>query len=583
MMKAIAVFFAALVLSIATHARATTFQKGASQFCFSELSAERQRDIYSRIVNLGASFTHGCIECDVDKSFRTYLELTNDSTWIRRNPLVHFLAAAPWKNELDGKFEYIAIYENEPDYDMNLLALDSSQAPMRDYAGMWLFDPSDDFVAVFDRAATDRFRANPSFRADMEKLGPRRKVFTQDFATEQSGILYRTVVGRHGAEGATSKILIDLAIDGGRMHDVFRTHSKPELYKALDESGWRNNALRAQIIENTVRNLRTYRPTVIVAFDLLFWDAVSDAFGYLYSHDPKSKLFRYLRPFIEKRKFAKDMFDGVKRENIRHDLYEVLAQLSRGDARNPAIPTLLSGLMDNPKEAIRNNKLEPVLAALFGQFIYRYTGKDVSVDLADWLRKLGFENSPFSISAAGLFFAHDSAARMDNALFRAPRYGDYFDEESRSHFSSLEITESRELYESFESYAQRLRNGEDQDGQTNFDDMEILKEYRQDASSGPKVGRLNQWVAGLLNGMLLEGMGDLPIFFEGLHRAFNNTNARTREFTSREDNNVHYVSADTFYSNFATFLKPETMHPSVLGAKIMANSFDSEICQRDNN
>jgi hypothetical protein len=68
------------------------------------------------------------------------------------------------------------------------------------------------------------------------------------------------------------------------------------------------------------------------------------------------------------------------------------------------------------------------------------------------------------------------------------------------------------------------------------------------------------------------------MLLEALGAAMDETNLHARAFTASPSNNVHLLNADEFFTDFAAFLKPETMHPSVSGARRMAAMIDRAPC-----
>ena len=48
------------------------YSTNQSNLCFDSLSKERE-EIYSRIVNIGASYSKGCLSCDFNPNTRKYL------------------------------------------------------------------------------------------------------------------------------------------------------------------------------------------------------------------------------------------------------------------------------------------------------------------------------------------------------------------------------------------------------------------------------------------------------------------------------------------------------------------------------
>jgi hypothetical protein len=97
------------VVSSAASGAPATFRKDASQFCVSRLDADKQAEIFSRIMNLGASYSHGCTMCDASPTFRAQVIADGEFNFARRNFLAQFLHRGAWKNPSDFKFEFMTI------------------------------------------------------------------------------------------------------------------------------------------------------------------------------------------------------------------------------------------------------------------------------------------------------------------------------------------------------------------------------------------------------------------------------------------------------------------------------------------
>jgi hypothetical protein len=147
------------------------FTKGASQFCISNLSAAEQSKVYSRIVNIGASFGHGCMGCDANKVWQGYTEMTDDQFWVRRNYLSHFFEQAPWKNPAEFRFEKLYVLENDGKTKPGALVSEEYVKNVG-YSGEWAFDPlSGAFGLLSGKMKEEVLAGDPDLLSESEKVG----------------------------------------------------------------------------------------------------------------------------------------------------------------------------------------------------------------------------------------------------------------------------------------------------------------------------------------------------------------------------------------------------------------------------
>ncbi|MEY4065528.1 MAG: hypothetical protein RIR26_1736, partial [Pseudomonadota bacterium] len=258
-------------LAAADEPQQQRFVKDASQFCFPQLSADEQIKYYSNIVNIGASYTHGCIGCDQNDTSRAYTDLTADSLWFRRNYLVHFLSSVQWKMPGYGITEKIAILENDPRNRPKGLIPEWSLK--RDgYTGEWIFDPRRDSAHLTDSEFSSWLQRNTSYGTAIAKVGGVERVTDLGSARkgERKGSLYQTFqTGQTQLQNAPR--VFDLAIDGGRMHDFFSAYVSPDIIEPLQKSKWSNTTLRRRAVEEAIKYIKAFNPSMVMAIDALFW------------------------------------------------------------------------------------------------------------------------------------------------------------------------------------------------------------------------------------------------------------------------------------------------------------------------
>jgi hypothetical protein len=274
------------------------YSKDASQFCFPKLSAEDQIKYYSKIMNIGASYTHGCIGCDQNDNLRAYTDLTGDQLWFRRNYLLHFLSEVQWKKPDYGRAEKIAILENDPKNRPK--GLIPSWSLKRDgYSGEWIYDPRRDVAHLTDPEFSAWLQKNTTYGESIGLVGGIETVrdLSKTRNSARKGILYQTFQSSLPQDGNAPRV-IDLAIDGGRMHDFFAAYVSPSIIEPLQRSKWSDPVLRRRAITEAVKYVKAINPSIIMGIDMMFWDSVSQALAYMRQSKPKSLIVRTALNFL---------------------------------------------------------------------------------------------------------------------------------------------------------------------------------------------------------------------------------------------------------------------------------------------
>jgi ribosomal protein S24E len=526
------------------------YTKDASQFCFPKLNAEEQVKYYSRIMNVGASYTHGCIGCDQNANLRSYTELTNDQLWFRRNYLVHFLANVQWKQPGYGIADKLAVLENDPKNRPAALIPDWS-LQREGYTGEWIYDIRRDVAHLSDPAMSRWLSENTAYGAAKDLVGGPLNV--RDLGRPRAGLrrgsLYQTF-RTNGPNDPNSPRVIDLSLDGGRMHDFFDAYVSPDIMVPLQKSKWTNPVLRRKAVEAAIVHVKSLNPSVIMAIDALFWDSVSHALAYMRESKPNSLVVRALLNIMAMQDKNGFTFDETRRFNVSEDFYQVLKGISQENQYGPSVPVLIARLINNPLEVFAQKKYEPVLGAIFGQYLATMTGQNFSEQLALWLRKMSNVGSK-----PGLLSGDD-----------------YFDPETQTTYSAEDLAFIRQANEEFK----QLTNEKIEEMGLATRGLAPVESNRPEPAtqkSGPGI------LTAITNWAILKAVKDLPLFMQSLERAMQYENRGIRALTSQTDNNVHLVNVDKFFENFPYFLKPETMHPSVFGSKQMAGMINKAVCQ----
>lgn len=535
----------------ASEGSSARYVKDASQFCFPKLSAEEQIKYYSKIMNIGASYTHGCIGCDQNTSLRAYTDLTNDQLWFRRNYLVHFLANVQWKQPGYGVTDKIAVLENDPKNRPAALIPEWS-LKREGYTGEWIYDPRRDVAHLTDPAFSNWLKENTAYGETASLVGGSQKVF--DLSKPRTGVhrgsIYQTF-RMSGAQDPQAPRVIDLALDGGRMQDFFAAYVPAEIMEPLQKSKWSNPALRRMAIEAAIKHVKALNPSMIMAIDALFWDSVSHALAYMRESKPNSIVVKTLLNIMALQDKNGATFNETRRFNVSEDFYQVLRGISQENQYGPSIPILIARLINDPLKVFAEKKFEPVLGAVFGQYLATMTGQNFGDQLALWLRRMSAVNfTAFSESSAG-----------------------YYDSETQATYSAEEMQAIREAYDEF----QRLMTaGLEENGLSPKAYFSTLNAAKPSEPQGQSQSGL---LTALANWAILKAVKDLPLFMQSLEKAMQYENRGIRSLTSQADNNVHLVNVDKFFENFPYFLKPETMHPSVFGSKQMAGMINKAVCQ----
>ncbi len=568
-----------------------SFHKNASQFCFSKLSAAEQNKYYDRILNLGASFTHGCTACDSSPVMRAFNAMSDDSHVIRRHYFSQFHANAPWKDLQSHAFERIIVLENDANTRFSMIP--DWQVARDGYKGLWTYDVESDRVLLMDDASFSNIKnSQPQFEKEAKLVGGITTQYNLRGKGEAiNGVLYQTFPGHYAASGAVPYTVFDLSSDGARMGDVFRLHGDPVAYGALMASRWTDETLREHVVQSTINRLRSLNSHIIFSIDMLFWDSIAHTYSLLRDSHPKSFVVKFALALATRSPGADGIFNEVQRHNITVDFERMLKGLSTGDFAHAPVPILLGRLLDDPAKVFNQLNYQPIIGALLGQFMSAVTGRDFTTEFTEWLRKISYvkgENAKITPLESS-WYNRIKNGWSNSPAKRQPRLEGFTDSDSGVSFSADEVTLARKSYEKYEIL---LEEELEKRGLTakilvqKWQDAETFQSnkspYRADPAGGGQPGTLlPASITGIANALILSALGDLPLFIQSLSSAMNLSNERSRVFTERTDNNVHLLNVDAFYKNFATFLKPETMHPTVYGAKLMAELVDKSVCESE--
>lgn len=510
-----------------------SFRKGAAQFCFPALSAEEQARRYGRLVNLGASFTHGCLSCDSITSAAQANELTGDAFWIRRHHIAQFFTRADWKDP-SLSAEGVFVLENDPKSKPSALV---PKAALRSegYSGIWHWNRARDDVQLLSRSEAEPLLSGTSLLQGASHVGgwAHREDLKVRPGTKH-GVFFSAFSFHDGHYRALHEAF-DFAVDGGRMQDVFSVLGAGDLIASLDASGWAAGPVRDEAVRRVVERLSAVEPGSVLAIDILFWDAIARTLSLAREKGTDSIVLRFLISALERTPVGQELFDEQRMAGVRAAFYEVLQRVSRGDDGRGGLhasppPVLLARLLDDAATKLRAQGYEPIIAALVGEFVSRFIGRNIAGDLVDWLRA---ETSSSGSLASG---------EPRNQAFSGPRLS--AKERARAKAALAELEKKSAL---------------DPTG-------------RDDASGLPLALR------GVATWVLLDVLKESGALLDYLGLAMDETNVHARAVTASASNNVHLVNADEFFLSFGAFLKPQTMHPSVAGARRMADMLTRAVC-----
>ncbi len=495
------------LLTLQNSFSAPRFDKTPTQFCPDTMSAKKQNKIFSRVMNIGASYGHGCTTCETSLSQRDSMKDTNDLGWVRRNFLVQFLQRTTWKSEISFKHEFISVIENDPHANFaNIYS--KSELKETPYRSRWIYRPMSDNFSIMPNWQEEELLANSNFHDESFLIGganirKKKKVVKN---REDKGHLYQTYPGNFYKDGARSKLIIDLAVDNATTNELFKYLTDEDIFKKLKKGEWKDKALRQLLIHKAATKITNSKPSLIFMVDTFFWDTVPLMFHYVKKEKPNSILFKLITSKLFQKAIDTKLGSVETEKNKIEDFFEVLRRVSKGYQTGRPVPIILARLIDNPGKEIISSGNQEAFGALIGTYIKTLTDIDLTEELTYWLKQIKYDKNTNN-------------------------------------------------YNMSESYQKNLQN------------------MRHSLKDGEK---------GLVKKLLVAALADLPVLIKSADKAFNDINKKIRTFTSTSNHNVHLVNADEFYLNFHNIIHPETMHPTVSGAKFMSDLIHRTTCSGAN-
>lgn len=554
-----------LLVSLSSHAngqekwesganKRTSFRKGAEQFCIARLEASEQTRRFSRIVSLGASYGHGCMGCDSRGSWHAFAEMTDDQFYIRRNFLAYFFASATWSRPEEFSFEALYILENDWRSRPTSL-LEQQILDAEGYSGEWIYSPSRDAFGLLSASMKERiFAADPEIEHETQKVGGIERQFGKVTRRDSPvyGTLIRTVPGDLASHGAQPKSVYDLSVDGGFLDVLLRIHGDAAAIEKLEESNWTDAQAREALIEAFAERVASLDAGIVIGVDTLFWDTVFESVARLDAKKPEHPLLRLVLAVIKKTSIAPRIFDSDRRKRVRDDFLEALSRVSKGFNGHAPTPVLIARLADDPISKFIENGYMPVMASLFGQFIEQITGANLSQDILYWLNR---------VTRGGQLV---QASQTDDGSWTLPELG-----------LQLSPKDLRILNDSLEM----LRTDSSPAIKSTLTWNGKKLQFAFDPTGDSSVTMLPKSMSGLVEQLFSGVLRELPTFVDAMNGAFSETNAYVRHIGADPTNNIHILNVDEFFENIGSFINPRLAHPSVEGARKMAQMVERTICQ----
>ena len=362
------------------------FTKDSSQYCLPKMSLEKQNQFSRRIMNIGASYSHGCPTCDSHFFSTGAPNEDEDKGWLRRNYLLHFTQQTPWKNNSLFKSEFVSLVENDGYANLTRL-FTHEQLKEKPYRSRWVYRLDDQALEVMD-AETEHLVTNSDDGFEDEAyLVDGAQVFKKhrEKGEPNRGHVMQFYPGTFRGEGANGPTLIDFATDDSRSYHLMRHLGDQDLYYNLKKDGWLDNQKREELIQKTVERIQKADPSYIIIPDGFFWDSVPWLVQFLRESQPNSFVSKLLTSKILTQRVNRlALIDSEVESRMHDDYFEVLARVSRGQGSptGDPVPIFLSRLIDKPAQSIFEREVQEEFAELIGSFIKSL----IAVDVTDELR-----------------------------------------------------------------------------------------------------------------------------------------------------------------------------------------------------
>lgn len=502
-----------------------THASSKTQFCPAQLNSNQKKNLFKRTMSLGASFSHGCSSCDIKEVESNYLTLSGDAFWVRRNPVLWFLNtdvfASTEKNYL--------ILENELKHPMvNLMP--KSQLKSLGYNGLWFYNTALSFVGRLSDSTFSKTPQNSLFKQSLPLFGGiylRKK--RESSPSPLRGVLYASQFPDN------EHVLFDLSVDGSKMNDLFLYQSGDKaLYQKIEKNLWRDDEDVSAIVQKTIDRINSLHPTSIFAIDALFWDSLTQTFRIMQEHNSASPYVKFILNFLKRSGQLEKVFDKERYQTVFTAYLKTLRAVSN---YNSGTPIFLGKVMTDTESVFQQNA--PAIASLIATYITQFTNRDFFEDLFRWIEKIAYQE--------------DSQGNLK------PRNQAFYDDLTDHIYSISEIYALQKQLQR----ADYLTKDSDMTSPTTESHLKSVSTFK----------------SGLINILIMQALGDLPLFIHSLSQSFAETNQVVKDFLEQNETNIFHINADKFFNHFPEYLKPETMHPDVLGAQKIAQVINEGLCE----
>lgn len=351
------------------------------QLCLETMNAREQELRFSRMVNIGASYSKGCFTCDFDPKTRKHLKEIGEYGWVNRHYLIKFLQQTSWKNPEGFEASSFTIVENDPRHSgSNMLDQISKDSP---YLNLWKLDSMDgELEIVRSSNEIEELLSYDHFKQDSSAVGGIRVETDPQKRHEDhnyGGHLYQTTPGIWNGNGGAPKSIFDFAVDGTRSSEIFSFLGDEKLFKELMDSGWKDEIKRNQLMKIVGEKIAKTHPSIVVSGDALFWDSVPRFLARINSLKKASIVTKLLTSKIVREKLlGKVVYPMEQEERMISDFLRLLSDLSIGRYGNKPVPVVVARLIHNVGYEFENEVFAKDFALFVGAVIENIFGVDVS-------------------------------------------------------------------------------------------------------------------------------------------------------------------------------------------------------------
>jgi hypothetical protein len=318
------------------------------------------------LVNLGASFTHGCASCDASEKLFNENLATNDEHWFRRSLPSEFIAAQALPEE------EVFVFENEVGR-RPLASFSDTHIQTHGVTGAWSFVPSkQEFFPFSSEFLTKILKNNKHLNKIVNFVGGSETKYdrTPRLSAKKGHVFALGKFKNNNLEiGNITQlpeprlVSFDLAQDGARLETMFKNHISSEIYKPLISSAWTNNYLREKAIQALAARILELKPDAVSLVDMFFWDTFSRSFVLLNEDELKSPFLKIALSYLKSNPEKKQMFENDMSNRIRDDFMLALREVSKHST------VYLGKLIDNAKDKFTEANYGPIAAALVVKFL----------------------------------------------------------------------------------------------------------------------------------------------------------------------------------------------------------------------